>query len=270
MDILETKRIRQALDRDAGNAFNIAVIDATGSTNSDLIAASSTLPSGTVLAANHQTAGRGRRGRNWVAPPGGSLAFSVLWNFETMPGGLSGLSLAAGMAVARAVEQCGVSSVRLKWPNDLVAPRADGWAKAGGILVEVTGPAAGPCYVVIGIGLNVALGAAIAEIDQAAIDLSMLGLRVSHNQLLATILNELLPILRQFAMGGFLPFRDEWNRRHAYASQAVTLLGEGRLPIQGTATGADGDGALLLETPDGIVRIISGDVSLRRASLSQS
>ncbi len=298
-DLLEAETIALLLPDAVRHGFYLRVVESTASTNSDLFAAASTLPSGSVLATEHQRAGRGRRGRTWVAPPGGSLAFSILWKFDAPPAALAGLSLAVGVAVARAADACGAAGLKLKWPNDLIAwrpaadaeggnPAADGinradtqgaWAKAGGILVELasvansaandsaTGAAPGHtgCYAVIGIGLNVALGDAIRGIDQAATDFATLGMRASRNRLLAACLEELLPMLRRFGSTGFAPFADEWNRRHAWQDQALVLSGEAAAAASGIARGVEASGALLFETNTGLQRIISGELSLRPA-----
>src|SRR5688572_15696959 len=106
-----------------------------------------------VLLAEHQTGGRGRRGRSWVAPPGGAVCLSVSWQYAELPADLSALSLIVGLCVVNALHELGVEGVSLKWPNDLVT--ANG--KLGGILIEMRAEAGGPVHVVIGIGLNVLL-----------------------------------------------------------------------------------------------------------------
>lgn len=262
--------------------FDLRVVESTGSTNADLMHDAASLPSGTVLATDCQTAGRGRRGRTWIAPAAGSLAFSVLWKFGGEVAALSGLSLAVGVAVARALEHCGAAGVALKWPNDLLAPQEGGWAKLGGILIELAAAGGGPApsddavdaanqvSAVIGIGLNLDLGAAAAGIDQPVTDLRSIGCAASRNALLAAQLHQLGEVLPAFAASGFAPFHAEWNQRHAWRGLRVQLLDSVAGATSGTALDAAPDGALLVETTTGLRRIVSGDVSLRRASLSQS
>ena len=252
--------------------FDLRVVATTASTNSDLLRDADHLPSGTVLAAEEQTAGRGRRGRAWIAPPGGSLAFSVLWKFGGTAAALSGLSLAVGVAVARALEQCSAAGVRLKWPNDLLALQQGRWCKLGGILIELTtepgGATAPVTAAVIGIGLNLDLGEAAARIDQAVTDLRALGSSESANAVLAAVLVQLAQVLPAFAQNGFAPLATEWNQRHAWRDAAV-LLQEGDASgagVSGIARGVAQDGALLIETPAGLTRVLSGDVSLRMLS----
>ena len=300
IDALRVESIAALLPPDVRRWFDVRVIESTASTNSDLLRDCAALPSGTVLAAEHQTAGRGRRGRAWVAPPEGSLAFSVLWKFRGNAAALAGLSLAVGVAAARAITQCGAAGIALKWPNDLLAWHDGGWAKLGGILIELkTGPdavsgtagtadaasmtsapgtssasrAADTVSAVIGIGINIDLGAAAAGIGQPVTDVRALGCGVSRNALLAALLQQLGSVLPQFAQQGFAPLAAEWNQLHAWRGQVVQLMGEGGAAVAGATAGiAQGvahDGALLLDTPAGMVRAISGDVSLRLAPLNR-
>ena len=122
-----------------------------------------------MLAAEWQTAGRGRRGKAWTAVAGGSLTFSLGWRYEQGAGFLAGLSLAVGVAVVKALEAEGLAGVELKWPNDLVHRHL----KVGGILVELNGDALGPSTVVVGVGLNVRLPAEVRRnIEQPVSDLT--------------------------------------------------------------------------------------------------
>lgn len=269
-DLIDVAELAAAMTQDARNAFDVHLTDVTGSTNSDLMRDAEHLPSGRVLTTELQIAGRGRRGRAWTATLGGSLTCSILWKFARGASSLSGLSLAVGLAVARAVERRGAAGVMLKWPNDLVAMRNGAWSKLGGILIEITGEANGPSSAVIGIGLNVALGPAVTGIDQAATDLATLGGRESRNRLLGTLLEELLVVLRAFEASGFAPLAGEWNARHAFHGRQVLVSGEGSPSLDGTAAGVDASGALLLRTASGLERRFSGEVSLRLAQQGAS
>ena len=279
-DTLKEEIIAQLLPSATRRAFDVRVVAETGSTNSDLLRDAATLPSGSVLAAEHQTSGRGRRGRTWIAPPGGSLAFSLLWKFERDAAALPGLSLAVGVAVARALERCGTaqtgaetqaaSRVLLKWPNDLLVQQHGGFAKLGGILIELAAAEAGRTPAVIGIGINIALGDAARDIDQRVTDLAALGREETpRNAVLAFLLEELLIVLRTFERAGFAPLAAEWNARHAFNGKRVLLSSEHGPHAEGIALGADADGALLLDTGQGVAgrveRIVSGEVSLRAA-----
>ena len=263
---LDAIEVAQAMAPAARRVFDLRVVAATGSTNADLMANASRLPSGHVLAAETQTAGRGRRGREWHSQAGSSLTFSLLWKFRCGSDGLSGLSLAVGLAVVRALDRCAADAVMIKWPNDLVAQCGAEWAKLGGILIETAAATNGPATAVIGIGLNVDAGAAPAAMAQAATSLAALGRTASRNLLLARMLEELATVLTGFEAGGFAPFAAHWNARHAYRGQAVTLSGDSVTTIAGIAREADAQGALLVETPGGLKRVISGEVSLRPAA----
>ncbi len=235
--------------------FDVDVLERCVSTNSELVRrAEAGAPSGTVVAAECQTAGRGRMGRAWFAAPGASLTFSLLWRFKegTVP---YGLSLAVGVALAEALEQMGTAQVALKWPNDLLR---DG-RKLGGVLVELV-PGA-PHAAVIGIGINLRLPPDMP--DEVKALAAALDADVPAEELLARLLAGLHGVLGEFAAGGFHAVRERWLARCAHLDMPVQILSEFSPPLAGRCIGVDVDGALLLETPVCVQRILSGDVSLR-------
>jgi BirA family biotin operon repressor/biotin-[acetyl-CoA-carboxylase] ligase len=252
-------------------ALTIECLDECPSTNTLLaerLAAHIEVPSGSVVACEHQTAGRGRRGRTWVSEGGTSLTFSLLWRFGDARSrgpaglaGLSGLSLAVAVAVAQAREHMGFAGIALKWPNDLLH---DG-AKLGGILVEVNGPGTA----IIGIGLNVQLSRGFAATLQRAVtDLAAMTegrfVLPDRNALLAGLLAGLSAAMARYDREGFAPFRAAWQLRHAHQGLEVSLLRDDQsIAAEGVAIGVAEDGALLLRTAAGIERIHSGEVSLR-------
>jgi BirA family biotin operon repressor/biotin-[acetyl-CoA-carboxylase] ligase len=212
-------------------------------------------------------AGRARRGRSWLAAPGGGICLSWSWCFEAHAAQLGALSLAVGVAVLRALASSGIEGVRLKWPNDLVTAQG----KLGGILIEMRSEAAGPVHVVIGLGLNVALGRdARTRIDQlgnAATDLAELaaGARPpAREPLVAALLDQAVVALDDFAQAGLVNFLAEYRAADALAGQAVQTQG-GSGPAVGIARGIDDDGALRIEHAGKIHRIIAGEVSVRGA-----
>ena len=219
-------------------------------------------PSGSVVVADRQHAGRGSRGRSWLATPEASLTFSVLWAFDGGLDRLSGLSLVVGVAVVRALEALGASGVALKWPNDILHRDA----KLGGILVELSTDA-GRAQVVIGIGLNLALPGSRAERDGFALPAAGLADALDElperHRLLARLLGELALVFDEFSDGGFAALRTHWQARNAWQDRPVRLLREGQVVLQGVCRGADSDGALLVQTADGVERCLSGDLSLR-------
>jgi BirA family biotin operon repressor/biotin-[acetyl-CoA-carboxylase] ligase len=186
----------------AGSGVSLQVADEVDSTSSRLLSlAASGAPSGAALAAEFQSAGRGRRGRTWLAALGGSLTFSMLWRFERGAGHLAGLSLAVGVAVARALARCGVERVQVKWPNDVVVD----FRKLAGILVETSGEMQGPSVAVIGVGVNYRLGERVLErIDQPVIDVARCASTPpTRAALLAALLVDLAEALRRFENEGF-------------------------------------------------------------------
>lgn len=216
-------------------------------------------PSGTVCLAEMQHKGRGRHGKHWVSPFAANLYLSLLWRTSVGAASLGGLSLVAGISLLRSLRAFDIHHAGLKWPNDVLV---DG-AKLGGILIDVVGEANGPCAVVIGVGINVAMPAATV-IDQSWTDLCTVtgNASISRNRLGAALLDSLLPALAEFETGGLLPFMDEWNKHDVTAGQSVELF----LPdqtISGMACGIDDGGALLVETANGRKRFASGEVSLR-------
>lgn len=219
---------------------------------------------GLVCTAEQQTAGRGRRGRQWVSPFAGNIYLSILWEFHQGAAALEGLSLAVGVAVARALGGCGLPPVQLKWPNDILFEGA----KLGGVLLEMTGDAAGVCQLVVGVGLNVSMPLASAsEIDQAWTDLDTIapGRHPGRSALVAALLNELLPLVAGFEAGGFTPWRESWESLDAYAGQTV-VLNTGSQQLAGIARGVDERGALQLETTSGVQSVYGGEISLRPVS----
>ena len=263
MTLLDPILLQARLGLAAGR-FDVDALAACDSTSSELMRrAEGGAPSGTVVVADRQAAGRGRRGRAWLSDPAGSLTFSLLWRFALRPDRLAGLSLAVGVALARALERLGADGVRLKWPNDVLLATADGYAKLAGILVEVTSDRRGAAAV-IGIGLN--LQPPAGDLPQPAAGLGQaLAAPPERHAVLAAILGELAGVLDAFAVDGFAGQKSAWLERHAWQDRRVRLLGEGGAMQDGICRGVDDDGALLLDTGGSVERVFSGDVSLRAA-----
>ena len=247
---------------DVGSDYEVRIRDSVASTNMVLMkAALEGAADGTVECAEHQSAGKGRRGRYWHAVLGGSLTFSVLWRFENGLQSLAGLSLAVGLAIARAINRHTLHAVRLKWPNDVLVD----YRKLAGILVEVQGDLHGSAFAVVGIGLNVRMSPEQRDaVDQAVVDLYEMGITVSRNQLLADCLQELHLMLTLFRAHGFSALRADWMAIDAYADKAVTLKLPDSKGVVGVAAGVDETGAFLLRDPQSAVQAYSGgEISLR-------
>lgn len=266
VELLDAQKIAASLLPHADTVLGpVEVLEQVGSTNSWLLE-QPRAPAGRGRAclAEIQTAGRGRRGRQWLAPPTGSLCLSLAWHFPWMPPDMSCLSLACGIAVVRALEELGVEGVRIKWPNDLM------WQdrKLAGLLVEMRSDGSGAAHVVIGLGLNVDLGDLANEIQTgwgpAPVDLmSVAPDHVSdRNVLAATVLNSLTDILLAFPASGFAGLEAEWQRLDGLNGRLVTVQGEDSA-LTGEVLGVDKTGALRVLSDGKEVQCVAGDVSVR-------
>jgi BirA family biotin operon repressor/biotin-[acetyl-CoA-carboxylase] ligase len=213
----------------------VEVVAQTGSTNADLLARAGTLAAPLLLVAEHQSAGRGRAGRSWLSSPEGSLTFSLAWRFDGGP------------------------QVQLKWPNDVLK---DG-DKLAGILIETQSAPGGGTWTVIGIGLNLLMPDEMeAQLGRSAAGMPWLA-RMDRDALMAALLDGLAACLREFTARGFAAFSARWNLRHAWQGETVVLLDGGVVRHEGRAAGVDDSGRLLLDTDEGRITVMAGDVSLR-------
>jgi len=264
-EALDGSKIRASLAGAArARVQRIDTVWTVGSTNTILMErANPQVGTGEALLAEYQTAGRGRRGRSWIAPPGGAVCLSLSWEFGEIPRDLGALGLVIGVCALRSLRSRGLDGLGLKWPNDLLI----GGRKLGGILIELRAESSGPACVVIGIGLNVALGEALlGQISQSGLaptDLKSAGLKgLSRNAIAAGLISAFVDGLLEFERDGLKPFVEEWMAADALRGRAVTVSAvEGG--AKGIARGIDLEGALLVETPAGLERFISGDVSVR-------
>jgi BirA family biotin operon repressor/biotin-[acetyl-CoA-carboxylase] ligase len=281
---IDRERLEALLARPV-RGWPVDIVDETGSTNADLMAQMKELPrerpsptlAPLVRVAYSQTAGRGRRGRPWVAQPGNALLFSVACVLPRPIEGLAGLSLAIGTGVIDALGQLPLSAsarLALKWPNDVLID--DG--KLAGILIETAWNTPQATAVVIGIGINLHGAAELAaQVDEAnrlgsgnlpapgnlPASLSRAWPNANLTDTLAALLNALDATLTRFAAEGFRPFRQPWLAAHAYAGREVVLLEQGVEVARGVAAGVDDQGQLQIDTPEGLRTAATGDVSLR-------
>ncbi|WP_444920944.1 bifunctional biotin--[acetyl-CoA-carboxylase] ligase/biotin operon repressor BirA [Microbulbifer sp. CnH-101-G] len=261
LELLSAESIYRALGEEAGALLGeLILFDEVDSTNTQLL---SLMEKGeghaVALLSERQSAGRGRRGRQWISPYGAGISLSVGWEFNGGVQSLEGLSLAVGVAIARALERFSVPDVRLKWPNDV-------WCrgrKLSGVLLELKGDLTDRCAVVIGIGLNSGLRNESANaIDQPWADLQQVKPGISRNQLVAAILAELLPLLHSYAEQGFSTYREAWMQLDQFAGQKVTLQA-GTQTWCGIAAGVSEKGALELNIDGEIQHFHGGEISLR-------
>jgi BirA family transcriptional regulator, biotin operon repressor / biotin---[acetyl-CoA-carboxylase] ligase len=219
-----------------------------------------------VCLAESQSAGRGRRGRVWVSPFAQNIYCSIGWGFDGGVAALEGLSLVVGLVVVRTLQRCGIAGMELKWPNDVLYQDH----KLAGVLIEMTGDPAGYCQVVIGVGINVAMGDDLAQaITQPWIDLRTIIERqglpgTSRNKLVATLIEELVMVLNDYERVGFADYCAEWQSFNAHAGQMVELH-NGNNIYSGVCVGVNEVGALVLETARGRETFHGGEISLRRA-----
>jgi BirA family biotin operon repressor/biotin-[acetyl-CoA-carboxylase] ligase len=262
---LSVERIQASLPADVRDRIEALLVEWTiESTNTRLL---ESLPpsanTAAIVIAEHQTGGRGRRGRGWVAPPGGAICLSLAWQYPDMPADLSALSLVVGICAVNALHEIGVSDAMLKWPNDLVSSRG----KLGGILIEMRAEAGGPVHVVVGMGLNVMLSDAAREAVKATGNIAddILAQRApvpDRNTIVAALLSRLVPALAGFPSHGLAPHVSDWHDNDALREREVRVENAGEI-TRGVARGIDAHGALLVETPAGVRRFVSGEVSVR-------
>lgn len=268
IELLDEELIKQHLSADSRKLITqIDCHDQIDSTNKYLneIAHQNPAESAIFCLAEQQTAGKGRRGRQWVSPFGSNCYLSLLWRFEEGPASLSGLSLAIGVAVIRALKKQNIQGVGLKWPNDIFWQQK----KLGGILLEVSGESNGPCSAVIGLGLNLYLSDDEAvTIDQDWTDINKVAdgsITISRNKLLASLMDEILQVCQDYTSKTFTAYSKEWRSYDCMQNQQVDVF-LGKQTISGTIKGINDDGLLLLQNDVGEIKhYASGEVSFRRA-----
>jgi BirA family biotin operon repressor/biotin-[acetyl-CoA-carboxylase] ligase len=271
LQMLDAEEIRAALPTPLAHSLGALEVHwELDSTSSELQRRGAAARDFSVVLAETQSAGRGRRGRPWLSPPGLNVYLSCLKRFESGFAALSGLSLAIGVIVLRALDSLGIAGAGLKWPNDLLAAGHDEQpgGKLGGILVELSGEYQGPCAAIIGIGLNLRLTPALHEqAAQPACDLATLagGTPPDRNRVVAALIAALVEGLRQFERDGFAAFGADYARHDLLLGQPLQLSGA-LGAFDGVGAGVDARGALQVRMADGSMRRIdSADVTVRRA-----
>ncbi len=236
--------------------FQLQLLAETSSTQ-DVVrgAARAGAAAGFCCVAESQTAGRGRQGRIWSAPPGGALLASVLVRVD--PPAPAGVSISAGLALRAAIAATSGCECLLRWPNDLVVRDA----KLAGILCEIE-PAATRSGTAVAVGVGVNLRVDSFPPDIVAISLhQVVDDPPSPLRLLASFVEELAARLVQLDGDRLGPLRDEWMRHAAGIGEMVTIASPSGT-VTGVAEGVDDGGALLIRTPQRTVRVLAGDVHL--------
>lgn len=265
LELLDEKTITAALShRAAAQLDALTVLTVIDSTNR---VARENQPTQTgrarVWLAEHQTAGRGRRGRTWHSVFGGNLYLSFAWRFDLAMSDLAGLSLVSGVVLAELLRDHGLAGHTLKWPNDLL----HGQRKLAGILLEVSGEADGPATAVIGVGLNMRMPRDVGnQIDQPWTDLARAGCgQISRNLLAAGLTERLADACRLYQASQLGPFVARWSMFDALLDRPVQIL-TGEAARQGIYRGISDSGAMILESSSGRSEHRAGEVSLRAAA----
>jgi len=263
LELLNKKDIAAHLSQEFDDYNNkIIVHDSLPSTNSYLAELIKTNGyENSICFAEHQTAGKGRLGRNWISPYAKSIYLSLAWQFSKSPYELSGLGLVMAIATVTALKTCGIEKdIALKWPNDVLWRKK----KLGGILVELFGEAPHIYHAIIGVGLNVNIPqGAGKKITQPWCDITQItNSSFSRNKLAGVLLNQLLMSLANYQNTGLKPFIKKWHKLDASYGKKVTIITP-QQTVSGIGAGIDDNGYFLLEDKQKTIHAFaSAEVSL--------
>ena len=260
LELLDANAIRTQLGAAANTWLKtLEVFPHIGSTNTELMqrAAGGEID-GTVLLAEAQTAGRGRRGRQWASPFARNLALSLGIRIRRPLEEIGAVSLAVGVAVAETLAAAGVRGITVKWPNDVLAHER----KLCGILIELPG-AATPPHVVVGIGVNMGSAAALAQrVEQPIADVLEHVPQASRNAVAGALIDAVVAMCRRFEADGFAAIKPAYEALHGFHGRPARIV-TGAETFVGTVVGVDLDGALRLRGAAGERAFSAGEVSLR-------
>jgi len=259
-DILSVEEVREKLNT-TRIGRQLVCLPETTSTNADAFhLAEAGAEDGTAVIADAQSGGKGRRGRVWSSPAGVNLYCSVVLRPAIMPHEAPQLTFLSAVAVARAIEQTTALRPEIKWPNDVLI----NGRKVAGLLNEMSAETDRVNFIILGIGVNLNMTLVQFPADVRTPATSLLleqGLPVNRAQFAATMLGELDRLYTDFLRHGFGPVRDEWQQRCNANGREIVVSEAGVVTVRGMFQGIDGDGALLVQSPGGMVeRILSGDV----------
>ena len=247
-------------------SVNVEVHPLIDSTNSELMRrtqAKTALESGTVIVAEMQQAGRGRRGRVWQSPFGANLYYSYFWRLDDGLQAAMGVSIAVGLAVYDTIKALYDIELELKWPNDIYLNKQ----KLAGVLVELDGQPQGPCQLVLGIGINLQMPQSFSQhIDQAWTDLSQHTQQLDKNELVASLTYHLENRLDQYRKSGLHTMHEQWNSLNAFAGECVEL-NTGHRSWRGICEGIDPQGGIRIRQDGEVKSYYGGEISLRKAQL---
>lgn len=253
ISLIDSARLIQSIDN------RCFYFDEIPSTNGFMLSHTSELKSGDVCVAEYQSAGRGRRGRTWASPYGHHLYFSQFWSFPQGMAQAMGLSLVVACSLVEVLKSFGVDNIGVKWPNDIYL----NYKKLAGILIEMSGQADSECQLIIGIGVNMAMSEDQGKgIDQPWSDLSSLTDMPNKTDLVIALHKQLKRDIQLFEREGLAAFKTRWQQADLFHGKEIRLL-MGENHVDGICRGIDEQGAVLLETADGIQAYIGGEISLR-------
>ena len=263
VEVLDLEQIRQCLDRDC----ELVVFEKTDSTNEQALSnvkQGATLP--LACFAEEQTQGRGRRGKVWLSPPGGSIYLSLAWRFDSPVSELGSLSLAMGVAIARVLNHIGLQRVGLKWPNDVLVD--DG--KIAGILIETAQLTTKTTTAIVGIGLNFQLPEDMpVKPDQPWTDvvscLSGSSLEIARSELAGLLLQECMAVCESF-MQARDDLMAEYRQYDICMQQPVNIHQEEGRVLQGVVVGFEVGGEIRILIDGEQCLFNSADISLRKTS----
>lgn len=253
ISLIDASRLVQSIDNRCFYFHEIA------STNGFMLDHTTELKNGDVCVAEYQSAGRGRRGRTWVSPYGHHLYFSLFWTFPQGMAQAMGLSLVVACTLVEVLKSFGVENIGVKWPNDIYLDNK----KLAGILIEMSGQADSLCQLIIGVGVNMAMSEEQGKgIDQPWSDLSELVDMPDKTALVIALQKQLKRDIQLFEREGLAAFKTRWQAADLFYGREIRLL-MGEKSVEGICRGVDEQGAVLLETADGVQAFIGGEISLR-------
>lgn len=253
ISLIDASRLVQSIDN------RCFYFDEIESTNGFMLSHTTELKNGDVCVAEYQSAGRGRRGRTWVSPYGHHLYFSLFWTFPQGMAQAMGLSLVVACTLVEVLKSFGVENIGVKWPNDIYLDNK----KLAGILIEMSGQADSQCQLIIGVGVNMAMSEEQGKgIDQPWSDLSKLVDMPDKTALVIELQKQLKRDIQLFEREGLAAFKARWQAADLFYGREIRLL-MGEKSVEGICRGVDEQGAVLLETADGVQAFIGGEISLR-------
>lgn len=261
LELLQKEVILKNLTEQTKNKLDeLIMVEQIDSTNDYLLTQNKYYPNKNIACfAECQTKARGRQNKPWIAPYGTNIYFSLLWHFTKPSAQISGLALAVAITLTIALERYGIKEgLSVKWPNDIFYYGR----KLGSIFLDVVNNPVG-CNVIIGIGLNTQLPAAVAQsIDQAWTDIYQITReKPKRNYLAGLMLNELIQSLLLFEEQGLTPFLPAWQKLDHLIGKTVTLELAGK-QIHGIMQGVSDKGELILLDNNQEKRYMSGALSI--------